>query len=308
MDLDAAKQKFLDLVNNVEISQVKEFFAWIKESFAFDKHDESEEGDVVMHQIVDDLRQMVPDNAVFPSERCLFPEYGVDSECNPNTTVHVDSFLYDDDDIDDLVDQGKVSRNYCRACGSQITAPLTFISHSLSVSELRYIFRYLLPSLSGKTVVDVGSRLGGVLYGAYNFSDALKIIGIEMNPDLCKVQETIIDKYQMRNRIGVVCADMRNQKELLSSADVIILNNVFQFFLVPQDQLLCWQTLRAVVKPGTVLVTVPSLDQLTDHLKLEFSIEAWVTVVPTDAALKQCCIAFSVEPEDLKKIHLYQVK
>lgn len=102
MDLDAAKQKFLDLVNGVDASQVKEFFAWIKESFAFgtylfrirssrhhsqnsavsDKNDESEEGDVVMHQIVQDLRQVVPTSAVFPSERCLFPEYGVVGQCS----------------------------------------------------------------------------------------------------------------------------------------------------------------------------------------------------------------------------------
>lgn len=62
------------------------------------------------------------------------------------------------------------------------------------------------------------------------------------------------------------------------------------------------------MKSGAVLVTVPSLEQLTDHLKLEFSINDWVTVVPTETALKQYCIAFSADADDLKKIHLYQVK
>jgi uncharacterized membrane protein len=39
-----------------------------------------------------------------------------------------------------------------------------FISHSMSSTQLKYIFQHALPDLSGKTVVDVGSRLGCVLY------------------------------------------------------------------------------------------------------------------------------------------------
>lgn len=38
--------------------------------------------------------------------------------------VHVDAFLYDDEIIDSLCEEGKMSRNYCLACGSHKTAPL----------------------------------------------------------------------------------------------------------------------------------------------------------------------------------------
>ena len=41
------------------------------------------------------------------------------------TTVHVDAFLYDDEDIDRLCDEGRMSRNYCCDCGSHNTAPLS---------------------------------------------------------------------------------------------------------------------------------------------------------------------------------------
>ena len=41
-----------------------------------------------------------------------------------------------------------------------------FITHSASVPQLKYIFQYLLPDLRGKTIIDVGSRTGAVLYGA----------------------------------------------------------------------------------------------------------------------------------------------
>lgn len=39
-----------------------------------------------------------------------------------------------------------------------------FISHSFSLVELKFLFQKMLPDLSGKTLVDVGSRLGAVLY------------------------------------------------------------------------------------------------------------------------------------------------
>lgn len=39
-----------------------------------------------------------------------------------------------------------------------------FISHSMSREQLKFIFCDLLPDLSGKTVLDIGSRMGPVLY------------------------------------------------------------------------------------------------------------------------------------------------
>lgn len=40
-----------------------------------------------------------------------------------------------------------------------------FISHSFSIPELQFLFQNVLPDLTGKLVIDVGSRLGAVLYG-----------------------------------------------------------------------------------------------------------------------------------------------
>lgn len=42
---------------------------------------------------------------------------------------------------------------------------LVYISHSISRRALCYMFKTCLPKLKGKTVLDVGSRLGAVLYG-----------------------------------------------------------------------------------------------------------------------------------------------
>lgn len=87
-------------------------------------------------------------DALFDSEKIAMPTMGRDSDCKPNTTVcrnshtdgffqvHVDGFLYDEDDVDKLVDKGKISRNFCGACGSRDVRPLTFISHSLSLPQV----------------------------------------------------------------------------------------------------------------------------------------------------------------------------
>lgn len=38
--------------------------------------------------------------------------------------MHVDAFLYDEETVDSLCEEGKMSRNYCLNCGSHRTAPL----------------------------------------------------------------------------------------------------------------------------------------------------------------------------------------
>lgn len=61
----------------------------------------------------------------------------------------MDSFLYEEDDVDDLVDEGRLCRNYCAKCGSREIKPLTFISHSLSVDQVGLMFSRNLESAVG---------------------------------------------------------------------------------------------------------------------------------------------------------------
>lgn len=196
----------------------------------------------ILQSISDDLRCSLPLEAMFPSEimaiqkvcsflvvfcviiiliKFLAPlefHFALQTQQNPKPTVHVDAFLYDDETVDSLCEEGKMSRNFCLSCGSHRTAamgnvshfyiyfyiysfrkpfyprqvkklenastfkldanvfmqvaiccslqcPAEFISHSFSISELQFLFLHVLPDLAGKLVVDVGSRLGAVLYG-----------------------------------------------------------------------------------------------------------------------------------------------
>ena len=69
------------------------------------------------------------------------------------------------------------------------------------MKTMEFIFVSLLPNLDGKRVLDIGSRLGALLYGAYLFSTAKEIVGLEMNKDFCDMAE--VSKVQSsKYRVG----------------------------------------------------------------------------------------------------------
>lgn len=85
----------------------------------------------------------------------------------------------------------------------------------MSISRINYIFKQLLPPLKDEIVLDIGSRLGPVLYGAYLYTSSPKIIGVEINPDFCKLQLDVIHKYKFGNRIQIICNNIFNEIEVV---------------------------------------------------------------------------------------------
>eukprot|EP00281_Chroomonas_sp_CCMP1168_P001941 CAMPEP_0206262542 /NCGR_PEP_ID=MMETSP0047_2-20121206/28298_1 /ASSEMBLY_ACC=CAM_ASM_000192 /TAXON_ID=195065 /ORGANISM="Chroomonas mesostigmatica_cf, Strain CCMP1168" /LENGTH=179 /DNA_ID=CAMNT_0053689939 /DNA_START=141 /DNA_END=676 /DNA_ORIENTATION=- len=92
------------------------------------------------------LREKVPVEAVMPSESLHYNPTGDFADHTAANTVSVDSFLWDEADVDELCDAGKLSRNFCLDCGSRNTKPLNFVSHSLSIPELNFLFTKALPA------------------------------------------------------------------------------------------------------------------------------------------------------------------
>ncbi|KFV90357.1 hypothetical protein N326_00576, partial [Eurypyga helias] len=155
--------------------------------------------DVVLKNIAEDLRSCLPIEAMLNSEHQAVQKI----HQHPLPMIHVDAFLYDDDFVDSLCEEGKMSRSYCTECGSYKTASLEFISHSFSLMELKFLYQHVLPDLTGKVVVDVGSRLGAVLFAGYLYSSASQLYGVEMNADFCQLQEMMVTKYEFTDRIKV---------------------------------------------------------------------------------------------------------
>ena len=165
-----------------------------------------------MKEIQHWLRLKVPAEAVLPSETIVFGDHeGTEFvDYTAQNTQSVDGFLYEEDDVDELCEAGKLARSFCTTCGSRSIKDLNFISHSLSIRELEFVFKTALPDakcdLMKCCVVDVGSRLGAVVYGACVFGAAREAVGVEINAELCKVQEETLKVFGLSTSARVVAA------------------------------------------------------------------------------------------------------
>lgn len=271
MDADQAFTEFENLLERVHPNCVLQFILFAEERIK-EAHTAVEENhcnkDAIMENIRDDIRQTLPLSAISTTETVYHPTFGTNSKMRPETTIHVDAFLYDDDFFDTLCDEGKMSRNYCAQCGSHDTRPLSVITHSASVPQLKFIFQHVLPSLQDKTLLDIGSRTGAVLYGAYLYSSCKQIIGVEMDSTFCELQRQVITRYYFDDRVQIIQDDVLNQLDVVRNCDVIILNNVFEFFLTKKNQHRIWTQLRETLKSGTLLVTVPSVEDSMEELEV----------------------------------------
>ncbi|XP_027970547.1 uncharacterized protein LOC114217799 isoform X2 [Eumetopias jubatus] len=160
MEFRSARRAILQLLRTVTPADLPALLEWMRTTRDFDEFTQ-DNNDILLKNIAEDLRNCLPLETMLSSEHVALQKI----QQQPEPTVHVDAFLYDEDFIDSLCEEGKMSRNYCMVCGSHQTAPLGFISHSFSLMELKFIYHHVLPDLSGKVLVDVGSRLGTVLYG-----------------------------------------------------------------------------------------------------------------------------------------------
>ena len=57
--------------------------------------------------------------------RLHFYGWAQNADCIEAHTTHVDAFLYDDERVDELVENGQISRSFCTSCGSRETRPLS---------------------------------------------------------------------------------------------------------------------------------------------------------------------------------------
>ncbi|XP_037098310.1 uncharacterized protein zgc:109986 [Syngnathus acus] len=299
MNLREAQSELRHLLSRVELSQLPKLLDWIRTS---DELDELlvDNNQVILRCIADDIRESLPLDAMLPSEANALHKM----QCHSCLSVHVDAFLYSDNHVDALCEAGRMSRCYCLKCGSHSTAPLDFVSHSFSMCELLFLFQNVLPDLSGRVLVDIGSRLGAVLYGGFVYSAASRLVGVELDEEFVQLQNKMVLKYGMEARVQIVHADVCTQEALLWTADVVVMNNVFEYFLEPDQQVRAWRfIMRTLRKQGSLLVTVPSLHDALHPLR-EALPAGWVEELPLDYHVY---VGKDADPEDLRQIHLYRV-
>uniref|UniRef100_G1KAH6 Uncharacterized protein n=1 Tax=Anolis carolinensis TaxID=28377 RepID=G1KAH6_ANOCA len=287
MDFSAARLAILNVLKGARPEDLPRLLHWIKTTSDFDEFI-SNNDDVILRSIAEDLRHSLPKEAMLNSEHIALQK--LQEQTKP--TVHIDAFLYDDNCIDSLCDKGKMSRNYCLTCGSHRTAPLG---------------KHLYDALTNQTIELslVDSQLFSFFLQGYFLSSASHLYGVEMNADFCQLQEAIIAKYQLCERVKVVNADICTQASLLQNADVVVMNNVFEYFLDRLEQSRCWEFIHQNVrKKGSLLVTVPSLEKSLANLQVDIQLNQWVESVPLnyDVYLEE-----DADREALEEINLYRI-
>ncbi|PVD25690.1 hypothetical protein C0Q70_13350 [Pomacea canaliculata] len=124
MDLNQAKEAFELLLHSVRPGATRQFIAWLEDRIEDEQlmmEKEWSRQDKILDSIREDIRGKLPLTAMSDTETIHIPQY---KNLNPKTTVHVDAFLYDDDFVERLCEEGKMSRNVCTQCGSHDTQPL----------------------------------------------------------------------------------------------------------------------------------------------------------------------------------------
>ncbi|CAH0399997.1 unnamed protein product [Chilo suppressalis] len=306
-DVISAKGRLLELLTELNDFELDTIEKWIcsnsykKELEAKKKMKISEK---CLIDIGETIKQIIPFEAEMPSENIVPPTVGDQADCNATNTCHIDEFLYDQDAVHELVKEGKLQRHYCLTCNSRNIKDLTLISHSMSRQALQYIFQVLLPKeLEDKQVLDVGSRIGAVLYGAYYFSRAGSIVGIEMNKECCDVQQRIINQYAMdNNRIKVINSDVMERSDVVQNSDVIIIN-VLDFFVDIEKHKQMWYFFKKYIKKGSYLVCNRSMADTLGYLDMFEELMDWLSICNPSQLENE--VFFDVE--DCSELFLYTV-
>lgn len=97
-----------------------------------------------------------------------------------------------------------------------------------------------------------------------------------MNEEYCNLQNNIIHKYKMDNRISVLHNRIEKIPEIIKESDIIIMNNPFEFYLSEAAQIDIWIYLKATIKQGTILITRPSMERIFKTLQIAMPVKEWL--------------------------------
>jgi SAM-dependent methyltransferase len=270
-ELAEAKKQFDSMIKLMS-PQAKEKFLEYTTS-KLQPHDHSHQID----KIIEFLKSKTSISAEAPGEKLYYSNFGQFKGNTEKNTIHVDSFLYTDEDVDDLVEEGRLAISYCVDCLSKNTTPFNFISHSFSIRELKWIFQNL-PNLKGKQILDIGSRLGPVLYYAYYNSEATSILGVELHPYFSNLQKEVVKKFKMGDRVNVMQADIFDQAKLFETSDVIFMHNIFEMFCDLESNRNSWNKIKKLTaRKGSLIVASPAFEKSWKDLKLNhIDTKGWV--------------------------------
>lgn len=142
-----------------------------------------------------------------------------------------------------------------------------------------------------------------ISFQAYYFSNAGKIVGVEMNKECCEVQERILNQFSMDvNRIKVVHSDVMARSDIVANSNIIIIN-VLDFFVDIETHKKIWYFFKQHIKKGSYVLCNRSIADTLDSIGLFEELIDWLSVCKPCQQENE--VLFDVE--DYMDIHLYTV-
>lgn len=205
-------------------------------------------------------------------------------------------------------------------CGGEVK-PRRWVTNSLPLHQILHIFTGLLPAtgvssadLRGKTVADIGSRLGNNILVAALLTEAHAAIGIEVNPTIAALSKELIAESavlthaqaalfepESRTTLSVLCSDVRAPLALqqLRDADVAIFFNPFELHTTREEHADLLRLMASTIrKPGARVVTCPSMAEIWGRAGAEPEVlDGWLRLLASEDDVH----AFEVLPEPGKK-------
>lgn len=145
------------------------------------------------------------------------------------------------------------------------------------------------------------------MFQAYFYTNAKNIFGIEINEQLHKIQKQIITDYNLNDRIQIINDDILNRGDIMDTFDIVILNNVFEFFLDSEQEIKIWRFLKNKLKKGCLVATIPSVEETFVRLDVFEEFSSWLKLT----AVQQPENGFLLDDEDEADFHemyLYTIK
>ncbi|OUM68385.1 hypothetical protein PIROE2DRAFT_3989, partial [Piromyces sp. E2] len=143
---------------------------------------------------------------------------------------------------------------------------------------------------------------------AYYYTPIEKIIGVELNPTFSRLTKNVIEDYNMNDeRIFVYCDNILNRATELQNTDIVVLNNVFQFFIKKKAaQRNLWKFLHDnITKKGAIIITMPSLEEQLAEVNSPIKVDQWLDSFHLERDLSMYS---DNDAEDIMNMFFYRVK
>ena len=102
---------------------------------------------------------------------------------------------------------------------------------------------------------------------AHECTSLKRIVGIELNEYFASLSKRMC-KVHSFPRIEIMQGDIVNNGHIVKDSNIVIMNNVLQFFTDDMGKRAVWKTMMDQCQPGTIIISVPDIESQIEDAKV----------------------------------------